>query len=137
MTRYTYEKICDELLLMKTWQYNDNTGKLYKLFIFNNFKEAFQFMSETADYAEEINHHPEWCNVFKKVEVNLVTHDADGITSLDFDLAKKMDSIEQKIGAPQGCKLPEKSLRGFLQHTDTPVSTEALCKPVEYTNDRF
>jgi len=66
---------------------------LHRNFKFRNFREAFGFMAEVALLAEKQNHHPEWSNVYNKVEVKLTSHDADGITGRDFDLAGKMDAI--------------------------------------------
>lgn len=68
-------------------------GKLHREFNFRNFIAAFGFMTEVALVAEKMNHHPEWSNVYKTVTVNLVTHDADGITELDFKLAATMDTV--------------------------------------------
>jgi len=68
-------------------------GKLNKIFQFRNFVYAFSFMTRVAIHAEKLNHHPEWSNVYRTVTVNLVTHEAGGITALDFKLAKKMDSL--------------------------------------------
>ena len=68
-------------------------GKLNKTFVFRNFVEAFGFMTRAAIHAEKLNHHPEWSNVYKTVVVDLVTHDASGITGLDFKLARKMQSL--------------------------------------------
>ena len=68
-------------------------GKLHKTFSFKNFIEAFGFMTGAAIHAEKLNHHPEWSNVYRTVAVDLVTHEAGGITELDFKLAKKMDSL--------------------------------------------
>ena len=68
-------------------------GKLHKTYTFKNFIEAFGFMTKVAIYAEKMNHHPEWCNVYRTVEVNLVTHESGGITLLDIKLAKKMDAL--------------------------------------------
>lgn len=68
-------------------------GKLRKTFIFKNFKEAFGFMTSAALAAEAMNHHPEWSNVYKKVVVDLTTHEAGGITQLDFELAAQMDVL--------------------------------------------
>ena len=62
--------------------------KLKREFIFDNFIQAFGFMSEMALFSEKINHHPEWFNIYKKVIIELTTHDADGITELDFKWAK-------------------------------------------------
>ncbi len=68
-------------------------GKLHKKYQFKNFVEAFGFMTKCAIHAEILNHHPEWSNVYRSVVVDLVTHDAGGITNLDFKLARKMDSV--------------------------------------------
>ncbi len=67
-------------------------GKLSRDFKFANFIEAFGFMTSAAIEAEKMDHHPEWSNVYSKVSVHLVTHSADGITSLDVELAKKMNA---------------------------------------------
>lgn len=67
--------------------------KLHKEFVFSNFIEAFGFMTQAAISAEAMNHHPEWFNVYKKVVVDLTTHEAGGITELDFQLAGKMEKI--------------------------------------------
>ena len=67
--------------------------KLHKEFVFADFIEAFGFMTRAAIAAESMNHHPEWFNVYKKVTVDLTTHEAGGISQLDFDLAAKMDKL--------------------------------------------
>jgi 4a-hydroxytetrahydrobiopterin dehydratase len=71
-------------------------GKLHRELVFRNFREAFGFMSEVALVAERMNHHPEWCNVYNRVEVNLATHEVDGLTQRDFDLASQMDTIASR-----------------------------------------
>lgn len=68
-------------------------GKLNREFKFGNFVQAFAFMTAAAIHAEKLDHHPEWSNVYSKVSVNLVTHSADGITDLDFQLAAKMNAL--------------------------------------------
>jgi 4a-hydroxytetrahydrobiopterin dehydratase len=70
--------------------------RLHRLFKFNDFVEAFGFMSQIAILAEKMDHHPEWSNVYNRVEVHLTTHDADGVTQLDFELADHMDRIAPK-----------------------------------------
>ena len=60
---------------------------------FRDFSEAFAFMTQVALAAEKLNHHPEWFNVWNRVEVTLATHDAGGLTALDFELARVMDQI--------------------------------------------
>ena len=66
--------------------------KLSKVFKFSDFAQAFEFMSLVAIIAETMDHHPEWSNVYNKVEINLVTHSEGGITQLDIDLANKIES---------------------------------------------
>jgi 4a-hydroxytetrahydrobiopterin dehydratase len=68
------------------------TGKLHKVFRFPDFVAAFGFMTRAALIAESMNHHPEWCNVYSRVVVDLSTHDAGGITALDFELAQRMEA---------------------------------------------
>lgn len=62
-----------------------------KQFVFRDFRQAFGFMTECALAAEKLDHHPEWFNVYKKVDVTLTTHSAGGVTELDFKLAVLMD----------------------------------------------
>jgi 4a-hydroxytetrahydrobiopterin dehydratase len=68
------------------WRISD--GKLVRRFEFSDFVEAFGFMTAMALVAERMDHHPEWSNVYNKVEIALTTHDAGGLTRLDFDLAE-------------------------------------------------
>ena len=77
------------------WQLVD--GKLRKVFRFADFVRAFGFMSMAAVVAEKINHHPEWRNVYKTVEVDLTTHESGGITELDFRLAAKMETLAKSV----------------------------------------
>ena len=67
-------------------------GKLFREFRFANFTEAFAFMTRVASVADQMDHHPEWSNVYDKVRVHLATHDAGGITELDFKLAAAMNA---------------------------------------------
>jgi len=69
-----------------------------RIFTFKDFNEAFGFMSRVALVAEKRDHHPEWRNVYKTVEVMLSTHDAGGVTSRDIDLARAMDAIAKSLG---------------------------------------
>jgi len=68
-------------------------GKLFKTFKFKSFVRAFGWMSQVAIVAEKMVHHPEWFNVYNKVEINLTTHDVNGISDYDFTLAKKMENF--------------------------------------------
>ncbi len=73
------------------WTVED--GKLHKEFQFDTFVTAFGFMAQLALVAESMNHHPEWFNVYNRVTIDLMTHDAGGISELDFQWAKQADSI--------------------------------------------
>jgi len=67
--------------------------KLYRHFTFDNFVEAFGFMTRVALLAETMNHHPEWSNVYNRVEIHLTTHDVAGISELDFTLAERINGL--------------------------------------------
>lgn len=73
------------------WSDVDGRDAIQKTFTFKNFNQAFGFMSRVAMMAEKMDHHPEWFNVYKTVDVTLVTHDAGGVTELDIKLASFMD----------------------------------------------
>jgi len=78
-------------LNLKNWGFYNNTIK--RDFKFKTFVDAFSFMTAAALEAEKLEHHPDWSNIYNNVSINLNTHDANGITRLDFDLANKIDSI--------------------------------------------
>ena len=80
---------------LEGWSLEDD--KLHREFRFKNFVAAFGFMTSAAIEAEKMDHHPEWFNVYNKVRVHLTTHDAGGITELDFLLAKKMNQLAGTI----------------------------------------
>jgi 4a-hydroxytetrahydrobiopterin dehydratase len=82
-----------EPLLMAGWEMTEGRDAIRKSFVFANFVEAFGFMARAALHAEKLNHHPEWFNVYKTVEVTLSTHDAGGLTDLDVRLASRMDRL--------------------------------------------
>ncbi len=75
------------------WAKVDGRDAIAKTFTFKDFNEAWGFMSRCALAAEQINHHPEWFNVYKTVEVTLSTHDVGGLSELDIKLAKTMDQL--------------------------------------------
>ena len=80
------------------WKETSGREAIERTFIFKDFNEAFGFMSRVALIAEKKDHHPEWRNVYKTVEVVLATHDAGGLTRLDIELAKAMNSIARQLG---------------------------------------
>ncbi len=77
------------------WKMVDGRDAIQKQFQFDNFVEAFGWMTRVAIWAEKWNHHPEWFNVYKSVDVTLSTHDVDGISALDAKLARKMDALAE------------------------------------------
>ena len=85
------EQIKNELKSLNGWTIQN--GKLHKEFAFSDFVEAFSFMTKIALHAEKMNHHPEWFNVYNRITIDLMTHDAGGITQNDVELAKFIESI--------------------------------------------
>ena len=75
------------------WSLVDGRDAIQKTFTFKSFNEAWGWMNRVALWAEKLNHHPEWFNVYNRVEVVLTTHDADGVSDLDVRLAGKMDAF--------------------------------------------
>ena len=90
-TKLTDAEISAQLEGISGWTVENE--KLHKEFQFDSFVEAFGFMASVALIAESMNHHPEWFNVYNRVIVDLATHDAGGISALDFELAKKVDAL--------------------------------------------
>jgi 4a-hydroxytetrahydrobiopterin dehydratase len=78
---------------LKAWSETSGRDAITKKFVFADFNQAFGFMTRAALIAEKMDHHPEWFNVYKTVEVTLSTHDAGGLTELDVKLAEAMDKI--------------------------------------------
>lgn len=88
------EKRLEELNQGLSEGWTIENDQLKKDFEFSDFITAFGFMSQVAISAEKMNHHPEWFNVYNRVEVNLSTHEAGGITERDFQLAHKMEEFK-------------------------------------------
>jgi len=84
-----------EPLLANGWAADSGRDAISKTFIFRNFIDAFGFMTRAAIWAEKWNHHPEWSNVYKTVNVTLITHDVNGLSELDLKLARKLDALAQ------------------------------------------
>ena len=80
-------------LIKNGWKKSKDGNAITKTFIFTNFIEALGWMVKVGVWAEKLNHHPEWDNVYKTVNVLLTTHDKETITNLDVTLAQKMDTI--------------------------------------------
>ena len=90
-TALSAQDVASRLAGLDGWRLENH--KLHRDFRFRSFVEAFGFMSQAALVAEKMDHHPEWANVYDRVAVDLVTHDAGGISELDFELAARMNEI--------------------------------------------
>lgn len=95
MTREKLDKsaIVKGLGELDGWSLADDGLSIERRFSFGDFSEAFGFMARCALAAEKMDHHPEWSNVYKHVEVRLTTHSAKGVTTLDLELASQMNSF--------------------------------------------
>lgn len=83
-------------LLDAGWEMREDRDAIKKTFKFKTFVDAFGFMTRAALWAEKWDHHPEWFNVYNRVEVVLTTHDVDGLSALDVKLARKMDTLVEQ-----------------------------------------
>ncbi|MFM2368385.1 MAG: hypothetical protein RL619_685 [Bacteroidota bacterium] len=92
MKTYSAETIQSELKVLKDWQF-DNNG-IEKKFVFSDFTQALGFIVQVGVMAEKRNHHPELFNVYNKVTIRLTTHDANGVTDKDVELAKAIEQIQ-------------------------------------------
>ena len=90
-SRLSSEDIAQRLTQVPGWSVVD--GKLRRELRFGDFVQAFGFMTRAALVAERMDHHPEWSNVYNRVVIELTTHDAAGLTELDFELAKRMNEL--------------------------------------------
>ena len=94
------------LARVKSWREVAGRDAITRKFVFNDFSEAFGFMARAALVAEKLDHHPEWSNVYKTVEVTLSTHDAGGLTELDVKLAEAMDKLADNRRVNSALPLP-------------------------------
>ncbi len=78
------------------WSHEPERDAIKKTFKFKNFSQAFAFMTRIAMKAEKMCHHPEWFNVYNRVDVTLTTHDVDGLSEKDLKMAKYMENISKK-----------------------------------------
>ncbi|AZY48235.1 4a-hydroxytetrahydrobiopterin dehydratase [Bordetella avium] len=103
--RYLRMDLSIALGALPQWQAHPTRQALQKRYRFDHFNAAFGFMSRVAMFAEKIDHHPEWSNVYNRVDVVLTTHDAGGVTELDVRMAQFMDEAAAQAGAT-GLSLP-------------------------------
>jgi len=92
-----------ELKTLANWRTDAARGAIRREYKFADFGQAFAFMTQIALYAERHDHHPEWFNVYNRVEVTLTTHDANGVTRRDVDLARYADQAFAGIAASPLC----------------------------------
>jgi len=90
-------KDCDFAKVLPEWQVNLDTQELERVFVFKDFKSAFEFMTLCADFAEELDHHPDWSNTWNRVSVRLSTHSLKALTELDIAMASAMDQFAHQI----------------------------------------
>jgi|SRR5579871_3872740 len=95
MQKLSEAELHAELSRLNGWQVVN--GKLHRVYKFSDFIHAFGFMSTAALAIEKMGHHPEWFNVYNRVTVDLTTHDAQGITGKDLELAKILDETAKKL----------------------------------------
>ena len=93
MAKLTIEELRNALKRLPDWELVKDREAIMRKFQFVDFDAAFAFMTRCALLAAKMDHHPEWFNVYNKVEVTLATHDAGGVTQKDIDLAMAMDGF--------------------------------------------
>ncbi len=87
-----------QLAKVPRWHFDADTLSIERRFVFKDFNEAFAFMTRVAMAAEVRNHHPEWFNVYNRVDITFTTHDAGGLTERDIDFAQWVDGIAGEAG---------------------------------------
>jgi 4a-hydroxytetrahydrobiopterin dehydratase len=95
-TRLTEGETAQALVRLPSWRLHD--GKLRREYRFSDFVTAFAFMTAVALAAEAAGHHPEWCNVYNRVSIDLTTHDAGGVTARDVELAATIERLAAPFG---------------------------------------
>src|SRR4051812_17320768 len=97
--KLTSEERAEQLARLNGWQAVPERDAIQRTLQFADFNEAFGFMTRVAIKAQEMDHHPEWSNVYSKVEITLSTHEAKGLTSRDATLARFISSIAENSGS--------------------------------------
>jgi len=98
-SKLTSEQRATLIPALHGWLAASGRDALYKQFVFQDFNTAFAFMTRVALKAEKMDHHPEWFNVWNKVEITLSTHDAGGLTTLDVELAQFIDAAAAALSS--------------------------------------
>ncbi|HEV3104380.1 MAG TPA: 4a-hydroxytetrahydrobiopterin dehydratase [Trinickia sp.] len=95
--KLTSEERATQLSELQGWQAVAGRDAIHRQFKFGDFNEAFGFMTRVAIKAQEMNHHPEWFNVYRTVEITLTTHEANGVTERDIALARFIDDVAKTM----------------------------------------
>jgi 4a-hydroxytetrahydrobiopterin dehydratase len=98
MSRLSASERAEALAALSRWSEVEGRDAIARTFTFKNFNQAWGFMSRVALIAEKLDHHPEWFNVYGRVEVTLSTHDVGGLSELDLRMARAMDTIAGQLG---------------------------------------
>lgn len=93
-SRIEHDQLQEKLKMLPAWRFDPQRGgSISRDFKFSDFSQAFAFMTRVALIAEKLNHHPEWNNVFNRVSITMTTHDAGGLSVLDFEMASLIDGL--------------------------------------------
>lgn len=92
------EQVDAALAELSEWALRAEPQAIHRRMVFQDFKQAFSFMAKVALMAEDMGHHPEWCNVYNIVDVTLTTHDCGGLSELDLRMARQMNEWGPKAG---------------------------------------
>jgi len=95
------EPLGEALRGLPKWTYDVSSKKLMRVFVFKDFTQAFGFMTQVALQAERRNHHPEWGNIYNKVQITLTTHELGGLSQRDVELARAIDRMECGTMSPE------------------------------------
>jgi 4a-hydroxytetrahydrobiopterin dehydratase len=97
--RFTPEQARTQLAALPHWHHDERRDAIARRFVFGDFAQAFGFMTQLALAAERLGHHPEWSNVYDRVDIVLTTHDAGGLTARDIELARFADAAHARLAS--------------------------------------
>ena len=104
MTQLSPNERDTTLAELAEWSWDESRGGISRSFKFRDFSEAFGFMTRVALLAETADHHPEWSNVWNRVDILLTTHSSGGLTAKDVDLAKSIDGLVAQLALQSGAR---------------------------------